>query len=627
MGHRKIRGIALISTFMFVGLLFMMAAAMVVTSRNRVFTGVSQHHQAQAFYLAESGLVRAMVALENNLDWPGVTNATIDGMPGTYTVEFGTDKFGSVKNIGGLGAAGSYRGSESVPINSALLIVQANVSGQRYVLEAIVDGQGSIGYMSDAILTSGKIRAEGDLYVDGISSLDDSDTVDGSIQSNMPGSTDLVVWNADPGDKATITGNVGTQGSSDAAINMPGADIQGAPELNSLHSIPNHDITNEIDSNSGPAPTFVDGGTTTLGSGKHKISGNQTVNGDLILEDGAELYIDGDFEVLGSIKGNGNVWVSGETSFKGDASVTTGNNDQNISLFSKGSVKLTGFDGTEFMQSLNDPEVDHLLAVTEEAVVAFQTGAAQDDSVGNMEFLRNSAGTVLGLHLDGNMPGQGNQITFDYYNGLGDNGNVLGQLRNKIDALPPGDTQEFVSERLREVHYLFSSADDIEDDDPNVDYSEDGPIDQFLSGEATHASIDSVIGIAMTNGHPDQAQALDMFGQVINLLKTVNYDKPGAAYFQGAIYTQGYFYADNEVNVLGAIIVDGTPGTGEVTFNRKVFDPDTMGLEPGPEITLSSGDVYLGNRTRVTYVEEFFTDDPSDSSGPQNLVTMQWMGR
>ena len=171
---------------MFLGMLFMMAVSMILMSRQRIFAGMSQHHQTQALYLAEAGLAKAQVALENDLGWPGVTDATIDGMRGTYTVTLGSGKYGSVNNIGGLTKVMSYRGPGSVPPNHALLIVTANVSGHRYTLEALVEGNGSAGYMSDAILGSGKITMKGDLHVDGIAALDDASVVEGSIQWPRP---------------------------------------------------------------------------------------------------------------------------------------------------------------------------------------------------------------------------------------------------------------------------------------------------------------------------------------------------------------------------------------------------------------------------------------------------------
>lgn len=597
-----------------------MAASMVVLSRRSIQTGMSQHHQAQAFYLAESGLARAMVALENDLGWPGVTDATIEGMPGTYTVTFGNGKYGSVNNISTNAAKDSYRGDDTIPIDHALLIVQAEVAGQTYVLEALVKGLGSVGFMSDAILSSGRIHAEGDIYIDGIAALDDSSSVDGSIQSNQVGAEEgLISWSGEG--EAFVSGTVGTGGSTDAAIAMDGATILGGPELNTTHNIPNYDIAVEVGSHDHhPSPSISDGGTVS--GGQHYLVDDDpddgdpiVINGDLVLEEDAELYIDGDLVINGSIKGSGTIWVNGETTFRGDSEATT-NSEFSVSLHSKGSVKLTGFDGTEFMSHM-DAETQLLLDVSEYAVTELRKlvntsnspADALDKTFGDddqdywdlMEGMGNHGGSKS-LKISGHSNGDLNGTWQD----------VMGKLTGKVaDLESEGETTEFLEARLDYLSLLFTSS----------HLTEGGPeesevLERFDTTGDTAGLVDAVMGEVST----------DHWDAVKNLTNTINYDKPGAAYFQGAIYTQGFFYADNEINVLGAIIVDGNGG-GEQTFTRRVFDPQTMGLVDGEPITLRSGDVYLGNRTRVTYVEEFFNDDPTQNSGPQNLAGVLWMGR
>jgi len=599
-----------------------MAASMVVLSRRSIQTGMSQHHQAQAFYLAESGLARAMVALENDLGWPGVTDASIEGIPGTYTVTFGNGKYGSVNNISTDAAKDSYRGDDTIPIDHALLIVQAEVAGQTYVLEALVKGLGSVGFMSDAILSSGRIHAEGDLHIDGIAALDDSSSVDGSIQSNQVGAEEgLISWSGEG--NAFVSGTVGTGGSTDGAIAMDGATILGGPELNTTHNIPNYDIAVEVSSHDHhPSPSISDGGT--VNGGQHYLLDDDpddgdpiVINGDLVLEEDAELYIDGDLVINGSIKGSGTIWVNGETTFRGDSEVTT-NSEFSISLHSKGSVKLTGFDGTEFMSHM-DAETQLLLDVSEYAVTELRKlvnasnspAEALEKTFGDDEQDYWDLTEGMALH------GAGKSLLISGHENGALNGewqNVMGQLEAKIAVLDhQGETSRFLSNRLEYLKELFSSGGSL----PETEFLGWNEIlDRFDTTGQTAGFIDAAMG----------KKSEDHWDAVKNLSNSVNYDKPGAAYFQGAIYTQGFFYADNEINVLGAIIVDGNGGA-EQTFTRRVFDPQTMGLVDGEPITLSSGDVYLGNRTRVTYVEEFFNDDPTQNSGPQNLAGVLWMGR
>jgi cytoskeletal protein CcmA (bactofilin family) len=612
---RQNRGIALISTFMFIAMLFMMAVSMIMMSRQRIFTGKNQHQKAQALYLAEAGLAKAQVALETDLDWDGVENASIDGIPGTYSVHFGDDKYGSVNNIGSEEAAPSYRGDTSVPQNSALLIVQANVSGQRYVLESIVKGQGSAGYVTDAILGSGKVRTKGDLKVDGVAALDNSDPVDGSIQSNSSDSSNVVTW--DGSGEAVVTGVVGIQGSTASSINMPGASI-GGTELNSSAVIPSYDVQAEVDANTGlPAPTFVSGGTTEISGGDYYLSSPSTVNGDIVLKNNATLYINGDFQVNGSIKGKGSVYVTGNTSLKGDSSVTTSGNS-NVSLYSKGNVKLTGFDGTEFLKSMGSEMQNHLQVVDAagdyvEANLAVG-GDWQGGGAGNSGQVLWDVGAALGYHFE---ESDGAIVTFDFGDGIGHT-DVLKQMLAELDGTN-GDTADFLKERIEVLRNLFTSADDLEDAAEQTSGAtdfEDDVLAAFLNGTSTAGFLDT----AVSSGNNE------LWHQAVNLTKQVNFDKLGTSYFQGAIYTNGYFYADNEVNVLGAIIADGN-GESSDPFVTKVLDTSAGQMVDGPPVTLNSGDIYLGRRTRVTYVEELFKDDSTDITGPQLLKKRLWMGR
>lgn len=593
MKNSKSRGIAIISTLLFVGLLFMMALSVILMSRQRSQSGIAQYQQTQALYLAEAALARAQVALESDLTWPGVTDGVIDGLPGSYTIHFDDiGKYGSVNNISKLTAADSYRGIETVPANTALLIVDAQVSGHRYVLEALVRGMGGAGYVTDAILADGKVRAKGDLQVDGITALDDNAPVDGSIQSNLPGSSDLVVWEG--GGTALVTGNVGTMGDTTAAVNMPGATIQGGSELSSSAVIPDHDITGEVAANLGHSPpSWNVGGTTTLtGSYTYTPGPTDSVPGDIVLQDGATLYVDGDLTVIGSISGEGTVYVNGKTTFKGDSSVTT-NPDFTVSLYSEDNVSLTGFDGTDFLTGLTNPDVMEYLAVAEDAVQRAQTaanapGAAADNPSTKGEIWLASA--ALGDH-------GGFHPTV-----LGEpRHNILQDLKLELQALPPGPTQTFLADRVEKMELLFGSVHEI------AGVEEFVIINEFEATGNTRGLLDAVL----TDNRDDY------WPQAANLLNSINYDKLGSSYFQGAVYTKGHFYADNEVSILGALIVKGTGGV-----------PENVTLPDGSVIPLSSGDIYLGNRSRVTYVEEMFKDDDSsDPTGPQILARSVWMGR
>ena len=625
MSHRR-RGFALISTFMFLGMLFMMAVSMILMSRQRIFAGMSQHHQTQALYLAEAGLAKAQVALENDLGWPGVTDATIDGMRGTYTVTFGTGKYDSVKNINGITPKPSYRGPDTVPKDYALLIVTANVSGHRYVLEALVKGTGGTGYMSDAILGSGRIVTKGDLSVDGITALDDASPVDGSIQSVKPGTdSDLVTWNG-PG-TALITGNVGSQGTSGTAISMSGATILGDVEVNSTALMPNYDISSTVSSESSGATNasslVSSGGTTELDSAKFKL-GTTTIPGDLVLKGGATLYVSGDLEVQGSITGNGEIWVTGKTTFKGDSLIST-SSEQSVALYSKGSVLLTGFNGTEFLENASggDAALQKYLVDSSAAIQELQTlvgkypneppNPALATEVADYNRLTELE-SALGHHqgLSGDLPNEGT-VWKGNVNGTNYT-NLIGEMREKVEDLPSGTTQEFMYKHIEELEQLFWSPDDILTTGTEDIVVTTAKPSEFWAEKRFNEG--RPIGFFDTG----LSQGGSTWRHAVNLVNQINHNKLGTSYFQGAIYTQGTLVANNEVQVLGAIMVDGKGTTPE---NVDLFDINNNKTT----LTLEPGDIYLGKRTRVTYVEEMFKDEGTSTGGPQLLVKNLWMGR
>lgn len=603
------RGFALISTLLFLGILFMMSVSIIMMSRQRVFSGLVQHHKSQALYLAEAGLAKSEVALEADLSWPGEPNGTVDGIPGTYEVHLGTDRNGSVINIGTDTPADSYRGKDTVPKNTALLIVTANVSGQTYTLEALVQGKGSVGYMSDAILASGKIRAKGDLDVDGIAALDDSKRVNGNMQANSPESSSTVVWSG--GGTAHVTGNVGT-GGPPTGINMGAATIDGKLESNSPANVPHTDIAGEVAKNkSHPAPAFSATGTSVVGSGKYS-TGSVNLNGDLVLKDDSTLYVDGDLEINGSITGKGSIYVTGKTTFKGDARVTT-NKNFSIALFSKGDVSLKGFDGTAYLQAQGG-SIASDLQIVKSAVGQLQNLVNTNSSGASTAATQGNLLEILGYHhwvgaatVAKFNSGTGANVTVGQtVNGGSYHADTFGTMMRTLKTTTSGPTSDFVVKRLEYLRELATSADDL----PayrTLSVPENGVMASFNSDPAgTAGTLDTLTGSSGSN-----------WGSFGNLVNAIDYDKIGSSYFLGAIYTQGRFVAENEVTVVGALMADAPAGGPE----------QSIALSDGSVIKMKPGDVYLGTRTHVTYVEDMFKDKNIDYTGPQLLAKDIWMGR
>ena len=87
----------------------------------------------------------------------------------------------------------------------------------------------------------------------------------------------------------------------------------------------------------------------------------------------------------------------------------------------------------------------------------------------------------------------------------------------------------------------------------------------------------------------------------------MSYDQIGRASFQGMVYTNGAFYADNEVSVTGAVVVDGQLAVGNLTVGTETYAP---------------GDLVAKGGTRLTYVEDFIKVTSGASMSTKMLTWM-----
>jgi hypothetical protein len=206
------------------------------------------------------------------------------------------------------------------------------------------------------LVASGKIALRGNVAVNGIGDLVSGTAVDAGIYSGQTATgTDLVSWKPNnAGDRAIVDGEVGV-GSVDPDTMNFGSDPTAYSVKNFKTEVTGLDpVFPDIESkvagqSSHPAPPLQPFGTTVISSGEYYHSGNINLNGDVIL-DGGTLYVDGNLEVNGSIKGEGALYVTGDTSFFGDAAITA-KQESLVVVYSKGDVRLSGFDGTAYIEA------------------------------------------------------------------------------------------------------------------------------------------------------------------------------------------------------------------------------------------------------------------------------------
>ncbi|MBI3925300.1 MAG: hypothetical protein HY319_07165 [Armatimonadetes bacterium] len=221
------------------------------------------------------------------------------------------------------------------------------------------------------ISTSGRFESSGGLLVAGVSELDDlaggvpavnpEDLLPGHIVSNATGAQALVL-----GPDTEVTGDV--QSSGDIETDPTGTQILGEiRKFAEPAQIPRLKVSDYdpqalgkpglqvLDQPLLEAPAFE-------GWVRHPSS--LQVTGGLTL-DGAVLYVAGNLDVTGGVKGTGALLVEGNTTIAGGASFTT---DNQVALLSVGDVRLAG-DGKEnsyfqgLMYTEGDFQADHISLV------------------------------------------------------------------------------------------------------------------------------------------------------------------------------------------------------------------------------------------------------------------------
>lgn len=508
------------------------------------------NRQISGLFIAEAGLQHAVYELGQSRAWVGgFPHQLTQGKAGFYTVHFASaapyTPRDSVNNMAGTGAADSYRGTGTVPKGTALIVVEAEVNGSKERLEALV-GEGLNVPVGTAMLGGENIDMTGQVKVNGIKSFDDGAAVAADIHSNRTGtSADVVKYT---GGSAKIEGNVSTVDSNPAALNLGGATVTGTTKVGAAsRQFPAVNILSTIASkSSSPAPSINPSGATTLATGDYYHSGDLVVNGDLNLQ-GAKLYVSGKVTINGSVEGKGALYSGSTTRLQGSSSILA-QESQSIALMSEGDVRLDGFDGNAYLQSLADSD----------AVFASQWTQAQNtvrdlqnDLVGSPLNSWDHNRMVHYLHVMGPFPGTTpTHLSYE--------ADLMTKMVGKLSAQAPTATNQFLIKRLNSVQHVFKGGGASYGSDQNA-------IDKFLVNGDVGALFDATIDL-------QEATTWEASKNVIN---TINYNHLGSSYFQGVIYSNGAIRANNELTVLGGIFAKGAIELNNgvtLTYIQKLFE-------------------------------------------------------
>ena len=131
------------------------------------------------------------------------------------------------------------------------------------------------------------------------------------------------------------------------------------------------------------------------------------------------------------------------------------------------------------------------------------------------------------------------------------------KVRLTLEQERTGQTRDFLVKKLTRTSDFFAGAFASEQESIQSEF--------LASGGLIRGAVDSINDL----GNSPAAQVA-----VFNTVRQLNFDGLGSSSFQGLVYTNGGFFADNQVTVLGAVVVndDGS---------QEPFDTPGGEVEPG----------------------------------------------
>ena len=619
------RGTVLVWVLLLTAVLLMLAAVVLSRLRSDTFLGRGQESDARAFLATESGLALCLSHLGEDHDWVEGVEGTLDDGQSKYSVEFASNK--SVNNITGSEWLDGPRGPKTVEPGTAHLVCVGSSGIRSKSIVAVVSPSGLLGNRGSAVLNSGRIVMKGDVRIDGFDSFTEAVSSGADVFSlsdeNIP---DIITWRPESGqNRADIQGDVGIVSLNPQAIDLGSASVTGKDNDYARNPVapPKIDIKGRILANSHHSEPSLQPGFTKLEQGDFYFASDLSYLGDIEL-DGSNLYVDGDLEIVGSVKGHGSLTVGGTTSLLGDSDVVPF--DANgIAVYSRGSISLRGYDAYAYLQNVTAASGDddngiaygeHLQNVLdwtqtmydilEENIPTYVLGDIlaplnqNPDEIANLPFGVNRSqldlfSDSLAHSIAANLP-----INF-----TGDESttNPLGRLRELVETQPQSRTRDFVLERFRwffdttpdgfDHGFLAWGNDPSEDTSPGASFMRREALPtEIVEGGTTDAMLDVINDgqgqSAVWNSLSDDRKD-ELYNTLLAAMSQIAGTRFANAQFQGLLYTNGAIYSANGINITGSLIA--------------IDDGSQPPLSVSGE-TLMPGDIMFENQANVTMVED-----------------------
>ena len=596
------RGMALITTLLFVSVLVMMMVGLVQRSLIGGHFAIEGQRHLGAQAAAEAGLAEVLSRLSENPNWAtDLVDQPLQQSDGRFSVRWSAPQ--SINNLTGTSPKNSKLGTATVPAGQALVVVTGQRNGVTHQIEALVGGVGLLS-TPQALLSTGSISLGSDVTVMGLSSLADPIQVDADVVCTKGGpASNLIQWSGSG--EVNIRGAVRSNGGATSiSSNFSTGNItRGMLTGESGQPPAKVDIAGKIGSHTGSTPLTVTGTSTALPAGDYYLGGNLNYAGDLDLQ-GANLYVDGDINLTGTVKGKGTLFVSGSTKFFGDSQVLAGDGQQ-VALYSKGDVNLSGYDGTTTLRAVAtaagsdsngvayNTHIDNMIDWTHQLSLSLDRGPAASalyvTAPGSKSFGNAAYGPAYTSDFDYFSEILALPLSFSNYRGVPRHKNFyapVSKLKQMVDShTTPGPSRDFLLKQLGDLKGA-------------------GNYDGVLGLNSSKVNAQNAVDQALASGHPynmldafndlyndsfltsDLYKRQQMMGLLKGTLAGMDLKRPGTAFFRGLVYTEGNFTAENDITLQGALYAIGA--------SSNVNLQDMVTIQYVPELAQRAGET-LGN--------------------------------
>lgn len=553
-----------------------------------------QHlEKTAAAYVAEAGLSQALSRLSINPSWrAGFSYQLTRWGQGTYSLHFqDTGPWGSEDSVNNLDhdtPCSAPKGN--LPPFSAYLVVVGQVGMTRRTLEAVV-GRRTLESVGGPLLAQGPIQLFGNTQVLGLESYAGAATPV-QVHSNFAGQVGqpTISWQpSQAGDQLNVAGNLTAVDNRDPSevFDLAGpysatGTYANQPTLNP----PDLNVPAEVSLHTGAtAPTFT-GLQTVLPPGDYYLNSDTSYAGNIVLQNGANLYVNGNLDVTGTITGQGTVFIDGNARLSGTAEVSSANR---VALAAQGDVTLEGFNGNQYLKNipgatpiLNDikrvtEEMDYWLSHAEDPPPSLITswpnmpaggipGWASFGVLGNWGALDR-----LNQSLGGDMHGDGSSPAIFFPDVPS---NRVGALMDLVSLQPPSSQKTFVLSQLQKLREFTRWTVPMS--------SKQDKRDEFMANPRLDCPA-AFEGLFDTLGELDLAAQRRGLQAARNVISNFSVDRLGDAHFEGLVYARGRIRARNQLQVRGGLVAAGGPSSSVILENgsKLTWIKDYFGRGPG----------------------------------------------